>query len=50
MTITREMKLWTQHSFNVLHVYCRLVDLGISKETAGWLCHRLEFLTKIFYI
>jgi hypothetical protein len=29
------MKQLTQHSTNVLHIYCRLRDMGLSKKWAG---------------
>jgi len=26
--------LWMQHYINPLHVYCRLIDIGLSRENA----------------
>jgi len=37
-----------QHYMNPLHVYCRLRDLGFSKETAVFLGRVYEKFLKLF--
>jgi len=32
------MKEKLRHRLNPLHVYCRLVDLGVSRARAGRIC------------
>ena len=31
-----------QHYLNPLHIYCRMIDVGISKRTAGYFCMLYE--------
>lgn len=33
-----------QHSLNPLHVYCRLLDWGISRRISTWICRTYEIL------
>jgi hypothetical protein len=33
-----------QHYLNPLHIYCRLMDIGIPKSVAGLLCRTYERL------
>jgi len=44
------MRTWMQHHLNVIHVYCRLVDLGISKKRARSICTTIEPILKVTYI
>jgi hypothetical protein len=48
----REIQSLTQHHFNVVHLYCRLVDAGMKKHTVAVVCRFLErtYLYKILYI
>lgn len=34
----KKFKMYLQHAFNPLHVYCRLTDLGMRRGTARRLC------------
>lgn len=45
----REMKKLTQHRVNALHVYCRLVDWGVSRRRARRVCEAIEVMTRVFY-
>jgi hypothetical protein len=47
--ITR-MRNWMQHRVNPLHVYCRLVDMGLSRKWARWVCGAIEPVLRIAYI
>lgn len=49
MTVTREMKQLTQHNFNALHVYCRLVDLGLNRKAARRVGEIVDTLTRVLY-
>lgn len=40
-----QVMMWTRHNANVLHVYCRLMDLGLSRKWAGRLARTYEVLT-----
>lgn len=44
------MRAWTQHNANVLHVYCRLVDFGVPKSWARWVCTSAEVVLKVVYV
>ena len=49
----REMRQLTQHSMNVLHLYCRMRELGVSKDMAAGLCRwveRFSLVYKLMYI
>lgn len=30
-----QMMMWTHHNLNVLHLYCRLRNMGFSKKMGG---------------
>ncbi|MES0349076.1 MAG: hypothetical protein ABUK19_00015 [Desulfobacteria bacterium] len=36
--------LWVQHAWNPLHLYCRLVDVGLSKPVSMTLSRNYERL------
>lgn len=38
----RRLKMTLQHSFNPLHVFCRLKDLGFAPATARKMCVAYE--------
>ena len=49
----KEMRKLIHHSLNILHLYCRMVDVGLKKETAAKICRFLEGslkITKLIYI
>ena len=45
----REMKKLTHHNLNVLHIYCRLVDMGVKKLTARRICCFVE-KTRLYHL
>ncbi len=36
------MNLFIQPYLNPLHIYCRLINMGIPKKTAGYMCRWYE--------
>lgn len=38
----KRFKMFLQHSFNPLHVYCRLAGWGMARESARRLCRAYE--------
>ena len=40
--ILKEMSILSGHSFNVLHLYCKLIKTGIPKKSAGKACRAVE--------
>jgi len=38
------MRQWIQHHFNALHIYCRLVDLGLGTKQARIIASLYEAL------
>jgi hypothetical protein len=47
-----KIKALLQHNFNSLHIYCRLVGLGMAREQARHLAARIEKLylySKVLY-
>jgi len=49
-SIEGKIKKYTQHKGNVVHIYCRLIDLGIKKKTARRICERIAPIIRIIYI
>ena len=45
----RLIKIWIEHFFNPLHVYCRLMDVGFSRKNAGRLSLLYEGIVKIIW-
>lgn len=39
--------IWTQHRFNAVHIYCRLRDLGLSRDLAKLITQLIEPLIKV---
>jgi hypothetical protein len=39
-----KIKALLQHSFNAVHIYCRLVGFGMAREQARHLAARIEKL------
>ncbi len=33
-----------QHRLNPLHIYCRLIDIGINRRISVWICRTYEVL------
>jgi len=46
----REMRQWTQHNGNVLHLYCRFLDVGLNKRMAICLAKSFGWFVQIVYI
>lgn len=45
------IKLMIQHYLNPLHVYCRLIDIGLSQSIAKWSAKKYEgMIFNIFFI
>ncbi len=45
------MPAFMQHYMNPLHIYCRLIDLGLAKNTAMFLCRIYErSFFRLFFI
>jgi len=44
------MRSSIQHRGNVLHIYCRLVDMGLGKVWARRICSVLEPILNVVYI
>jgi len=38
MTVFKEIRLHLEHALNPLHVYCRLLDMGFSKDFSRRVC------------
>ena len=49
MTRIQRMKGLTQHHVNVLHIYCRLADMGMNKKLARHICEFIEF-TGVYHL
>lgn len=44
------VKLFLQHHLNELHLYCKLVRVGIKKDTAKKVSHAVYSLVKNFIV
>ena len=45
-----KVRAWVQHHFNAIHIYCRLIDLGLDKRMARWIAKKIEPMTKLMYV
>jgi hypothetical protein len=48
MTLHRvDLQMYLQHHFCMMHIYCRLLDLGVPKAFARPVCRALEPVVKL---
>jgi len=45
--MVKGVRLFWEHFFNPLHLYCRLLDLGLSEGVSRWICTFYERLLMV---